>query len=478
MKRWSRILMVAAVVSGFALTASANPGGVPPFQAGQVVVAGTPDEFPGFDVVKFLPHARLTVLAVQSGQEWGQVQKFLEHGRRAGLNLLAEAFAVPNDPLYDPYQWHLTRIQCEQAWDITSGQGVTVAVLDTGLKAGGPDGVNCVSSKGIDIVNGDNDPTDGDGHGTHVSGTIAQTTDNGTGCAGVANGACIMPVKVLDDTGSGSFADIADGIYYAVDNGAKVINMSLGINARYNVTSDPVMDPALDYAYSHGTTVVCAAGNDGWRKNVSYPAIYPTTIAVGATDYANDRVSYSNYGTGLDIMAPGGDTGADLNGDGYGDGVLQETYYNGAWGYYFFQGTSMASPHIAGVAALLIANGTATTPAQVKDAMTSTALDLGASGYDSTYGWGLVQAATALGGGGGTCTDADGDGYCIIDGDCNDNDPSIHPYALEVCDGVDNNCDGTVDEGCNVTCGAVGDACTTGADCCSGLCHPKKLVCK
>ncbi len=122
-------------------------------------------------------------------------------------------------------------------------------------------------------MNGDNDPMDGDGHGTHVSGTIAQTTNNNKGVAGLAHGACIMPVKVLDDNGSGSFADIADGIYYAVNNGALVINMSLGTNARFNIRNDLTMDPALDYAFSNGVTVVCASGNDGFKKNISYPAI-------------------------------------------------------------------------------------------------------------------------------------------------------------------------------------------------------------
>jgi len=469
------VVVVAALVA-----AGSFAQGGPPFRAGEVVVTGAPAELPdGYQVVKYLPHANLTVVAVGSGQEWGHIQRFREHGRRAGLNLIAQRFATVNDPFYNPYQWHLSHIQSEAAWDITTGSGVTVAVLDTGLRPGGPDGIGCVSTKSYDVVNDDGDPLDGDGHGTHVSGTIAQRTNNGTGCAGMAHGACIMAVKVLGDDGSGSFADIADGIYYAVDNGAKVINMSLGINARYAVTSDPVMDPALDYAYGHGVTVVCAAGNDGWRKNVSYPAIYPTTLAVGATRYDNTRVSYSNYGKGLDIMAPGGDTAIDQNGDGYVDGVLQETYLDGAWGYYFFQGTSMASPHVAAVAAMLYAAGVATTPDTVKSAMTSTALDLGTSGYDSTYGWGLVQAAAALGGGGGGCTDADGDGVCASEGDCNDNDASVYPGASEVCfNGVDDDCDGQVDEGCSTTCAPVGAPCVSNDECCSLLCHPKKKTCK
>ncbi len=476
MTRRLGIAIVACVllVAGAAVAGDSSAG--PPFVAGQLVVQGGADQLDGFQVVKVLPRSGLTVVAVSSGQEWGQLQRFRERGVRAHLNLRAEKFAVPNDPLYSPYQWHLTRIQSEPAWDLTTGAGAVVAVLDSGLAPGGPDGIGCVVA-GYDMVNGDSDPFDGDGHGTHVSGTVAQRTNNGIGVAGMAWGACVMPVKVLDDSGSGSFADIAEGIYWAVDHGADVINMSLGINARYNVRSDPVMDPALDYAYSQGVTVVCAAGNDGWRKNVSYPAIYPTTIAVGATDYADQKTSYSNYGYGLDLMAPGGNSAADLNGDGYGDGVLQETLIPGeGWGYWFFDGTSMASPHVAAVAALLIADGVASTPDEVYQALITTTIDLGDPGYDSKTGFGLVQAYAALGGGGG-CTDADGDGACVPF-DCDDSDPDVFPGATEVCDGVDNNCDGTIDEGCGGSCFPAGDPCTTNADCCSLMCHPRKLTCK
>lgn len=525
-----RIVHVFAIV-GLALLCSGvstgDPGEQgPPFRAGEVVVAGQPADFPGFEALKYLPHAGLTVLRVESGREWGQVQRLRAEGHRAGPNLIAEAFVTPNDPLYSPYQWHLTAIQSEAAWELSTGTGALVAVLDTGLAAGGEDGIGCVSDAGYDVVNGDAEPIDGDGHGTHVSGTVAQATNNATGCAGMAHGACVLPVKVLDDSGSGSFADIAEGIYYAVDHGAQVINMSLGVNARYKVTSDPTMDPALDYAYAHGVTVVCAAGNDRWSRNVSYPAIYPTTIAVGATNFSNVIASYSNSGTGLDLMAPGGDS-ADANGDGYMDGVLQETHSSGTWGYYFFTGTSMASPHVAAVAALLYASGTATSPDAVKQALTSTALDLGLPGYDSTYGWGLVQAANALGGA-PSCVDDDGDLYCSNQAplDCDDSDPTVNPGAAEACgDGVDNDCDGAIDEDCvpictdvdgdgvcveegdcndndftvypgapevcgdgidqdcsgaDLACECAGfkEPCDSNADCCSNLCFTRKGYCK
>ncbi|MHC4455347.1 MAG: S8 family serine peptidase, partial [Planctomycetota bacterium] len=200
---------------------------IPPFLSGQVVIAGAPETVPPeYSVIKYLPHANLTVVAVAPGKERGHIQSLSGKGFRANFNLKAKAFASFNDPL-SSYQWHFPKVQSEAAWDLSNGGGVNVtvvAVLDTGLKTGGPDGINgtgCVAP-GIDIVNGDNDPVDGDGHGTHVSGTIAQATNNATGVAGLAHGACIMPVKVLGDNGSGSFADIADGIFHAVNNGAHV----------------------------------------------------------------------------------------------------------------------------------------------------------------------------------------------------------------------------------------------------------------
>ena len=211
------------------------------------------------------------------------------------------------------------------------------------------------------------------------------------------------------------------------------------------------MDPALDYAYDNGVTVVCASGNDGFKKNVSYPAIYPTTIAVGAVDTRPEVTRYSNRGDGLDIVAPGGDNTKDMNGDGYADGVLQETYINGAWGYWFFDGTSMASPHVAAVAAMLYSHGTANTPDSVYQALTLTTQDLNEPGFDSTSGHGLVQANHALHYDGSGCPDNDGDGFSDIacgGTDCDDSDSTVYPGAPELCDGRDNNCDGVTDEGC------------------------------
>lgn len=377
----------------------------PQFRPGEVVVAGTPGpHLEGLEVVKYLPHANITVVKVAAGKELATAQRFKAHGRKAGLNNILHALYAPGD-IYYPYQWNFSAVQSEQAWEISSGEGVTVAVLDTGLAVvGREDGIHCVVS-GTDIVNGDNDPFDGNGHGTHVSGTIAQKTGNGIGVAGLAYNACIMPVKVLGDNGLGTSADIAEGISYAVDNGAKVINLSLGFSGQ---TNDATIDTALDNAYLSNVTVVCASGNDGSHQQVSYPAIYPTTIAVGATDFNNDVAGYSNRGEGLDIVAPGGDI---PNGPFiFQDGILQETLLNGSWDYWFYDGTSMASPHVAATAAMLLAVNPLLSPDTIYQILTTTALDLNQTGYDSTSGYGLVQAYDAL-----TSllldeTDTDGDG--------------------------------------------------------------------
>lgn len=445
-------LVMFVVFGGLGWVSAQSPDAVP-FAPGEVVVFASPDELPGELVVKYLPHSGLTIVRAERGRELGKINQFRAAGRRATVNRIAEAFVGPNDP-YLQYQWHFYNVQAPDAWSLSTGQGVDVAVLDSGLATGGNDGIGCVKP-GYDAVDGDADPADGNGHGTHVSGTIAQATNNGAGVAGLAYGACIIPVKVLNDQGSGTFADIAEGIHWAVDHGAKVINMSLGVDARYGLTSDPVVDPALDYAFEKNVTVVCASGNNGSRRNVSYPAIYPTTIAVGATDYANKVTSYSNKGAGLDLVAPGGRVSVDQNRDGYGDGVLQETRINGSFGYYFFEGTSMASPHVAAAAAMLYAYQKDMNPVSVLQVLASSARDLDAAGYDSTSGWGLLQVHNALlqfgsGGGGGTCTDKDGDGYCAEDGDCNDDNAAVYPGANDTRgkpgrDGVDNDCNGVID---------------------------------
>ncbi|MEJ2333702.1 MAG: S8 family serine peptidase [Desulfobulbaceae bacterium] len=437
MKKILTVCIILIITIGLSLasyTRAANNKAVPPFKSGEVVVAGAPGaHLDGLEIIKYLPNANITVVKVAKGREFGTFRRFIHRGHKASLNYIIHATYVPNDQYYS-YQWNFSLVQSEEAWDLSSGDGVTVAVLDTGIASSANDGINCIVSP-RDVVNNDDFPNDGDGHGTHVSGIIAQSTGNGIGVAGLSFNACIMPVKVLDDTGVGSTADIAEGIHYAVDKGAKVINMSLGTNAKYGYRHELFMDAALNYAHQNNVTVVCASGNDGYSQNVSYPAIYPTTIAVGATDINNNVTKYSNTGEGLDIVAPGGDLNKDLNGDGYADGIVQETFINFTWGYYFLQGTSMASPHVAAVVAMLYELDPNLTPDIIYQILTTTSLDLYATGYDNTSGYGLVQAYDAL-----RETDVDGDGVFGEDDNC----PNIYnPNQIDSDgDSLGNACDG------------------------------------
>lgn len=296
----------------------------------------------------------------------------------------------PNDPFYSQHQWNLPAIQMPAAWDITTGEGVIVAIIDTGVAFDAPDLAGTNRLTGYDFVNNDADPTDDNGHGTHVAGTVAQTTNNGIGVAGVAYDATIMPIKALGASGNGSYADIIKAIIYAVDQGADVINMSLA-----GRTGTQALEDAVQYAYDHGVVVVAATGNDG-QSAVYYPAGYDQyVIAVGAVRVDNTLTDYSNFGSALDLVAPGGDVGIDQNNDGFGDGVLQQTFKSSGSGfsYRFFEGTSMASPHVAGVAALLISRERNALPDQIENYLTSSARSLGPA---NQYGAGLVQAADAL----------------------------------------------------------------------------------
>jgi subtilisin family serine protease len=261
-----------------------------------------------------------------------------------------------------------------------------------------PDLANTNFVAGYNFVKNNEHANDDDGHGTHVTGTIAQSTNNGIGVAGIAFNCSIMPVKVLASRGqvaSGSHADIASGIYFAADNGAHVINMSLGGPSGSNTLRD-----AVAYAYNQGVTIICSAGNSGAGAPASYPAAYDAyCIAVGATRYDKTKAPYSTTGSFVDLAAPGGDTDPNLdqNGDGYADGILQQTFDRNPkdWGYWFFQGTSMSAPHVSAVAALLISTGV-THPDDVREALEATAEDLGTPGWDAEYGWGFIDAYAAL----------------------------------------------------------------------------------
>jgi serine protease len=310
----------------------------------------------------------------------------------------AKPAEFPNDPCFR-YQWHLRQIGLPEAWKLGQGQGVVVAIIDTGVTQVG-DLADTTFVPGYNFVANNSDARDDHGHGTHVAGTIAQSTNNKLGVAGVAFGVSIMPLKVLSASGSGSMAAIAQAIRWAADHGAKVINMSLGGPFPVGTIGN-----AVKYARGKGVTIVAAAGNDG-RGRVSYPARYPGVIAVAATQFDESTTFYSNWGPQVDIAAPGGNVRVDQNGDGKPDGVLQHTIVPGnisKTDYLWFMGTSMASPHVAGVAALIIGAGI-TKPDAVEELMLGTARkpkagkDAAASGgrFDDHYGAGLVDAGAAL----------------------------------------------------------------------------------
>jgi serine protease len=298
----------------------------------------------------------------------------------------------PNDPRFKD-QWHLQQIHMMQTWKAAQGDGVVVAVIDTGV-ARVPDLKETEIVGGWNFVRDSSDATDDHGHGTHVAGTIAQSTHNALGVAGVAFHAKIMPIKVLSARGSGSVSGIANGIRWAADHGAKVINMSLG-----GPMASSVLAKAVKYAHDKGVVVVCAAGNDG-RGKVSYPAAYPHAIAVAATQFDETTTFYSNWGKEIDIAAPGGNTRVDQNGDGQPDGVLQNTIVPGDISrndYLWFMGTSMASPHVAGVAALVMSQGV-TDPDAVEKILKETAREptSGRKDNQNRYGAGIVDAAAAV----------------------------------------------------------------------------------
>ena len=420
-------------------------------------------------IVKFKGDNRpFRVIKVPKGRV---AEKLREHLKRKDVeyaepNFIAHALLVPNDDYYS-YQWHLDNseyggIEMERAWDISSGSGITIAIIDTGIAyedycegrgwrkicyEQAPDLAETCFVSGYDFVNEDTHPNDDSspGHGTHVAGTVAQSTNNNLGVGGVAFDSCLMPVKVLDKNGSGTYADVAEGIRFAVDHGAKVINLSLG-GSEPSIT----LEEAVAYAYNHGVTVVAAAGNDG-ASVFNYPAAYDDyVIAVGATRYDETLAYYSSYGSSLDLVAPGGDLNVDQNEDGYGDGVLQQTYEKSgrrkiSWGYYFMQGTSMATPHVSGVAALLIANGNANGPDEVRAALEETAKDLGKPGRDDTYGYGLVNAYAALNWMAGPA--------CFTDEDCDD---GLYCNGTEVC------FNGVCKEGTSIDCSGLDDQCNQG----------------
>jgi serine protease len=363
----------------------------------------------------------------------------------------------PNDPLYETMQWNLPMINMEQAWDIQpqAGSTITVAVLDSGMAyrtvtfnetipafrdengvlyprlgtvtipySAAPQLVGGMGSGRIvaphDFIWDDNDPLDFDGHGTHVSGTIGQLTNDGVGTAGVAFNVKLMPVKVIANEWDflfgapheGDDEDVARGLRYAADNGAKIINMSIGRTGPPDTA--PAVEAAIKYAVGKGAFITISAGNDfedGNPKEIvaEIASRVQGAVSVAAVDRSKAHAYYSNTGSWVELAAPGGSERG-FGSTGYirqqtFDFTLTDTFLLppsefraprfDVFGYIGYIGTSMAAPHVAGVAAMLMQQGI-TDPAAIEDALEKFAVDLGTPGRDDTFGYGLIDARAAL----------------------------------------------------------------------------------
>src|SRR5580704_4886636 len=291
---------------------------------------------------------------------------------------------VPDDPLYEK-QWHLQRVGAEAAWSYSCGQGVTVAVIDTGVAcfdtgpfSRGTDLAGTRCAGGWNFVDDSKEAADDNGHGTHVAGTIAQTTNNGVGAAGLAFCAALMPIKVLTRQGFGTVANVAEGIRWAADEGAQVVNLSLGGPIRSRILED-----AVNHALDKGVVVVAAAGNSG--RKVGYPAAYAGVIAVSATDDTDTIAAFSSRGPEVAIAAPG-------------VRVTQQTVCNGGRDrceiFGTFNGTSMAAPHVAGVAAMVESLGV-TRGDSVREALYASARAPAGGSDPKLYGAGILDGGAA-----------------------------------------------------------------------------------
>lgn len=267
-------------------------------------------------------------------------------------NYIARATIIPNDTLY-PNQWALPKINAPAAWDISTGSAsVVIAIVDTGIQLNHPDLQSKLVS-GWNFVAGNNNPDDDNGHGTHSAGIAAAATNNATGIAGLGWDCRLMPVKVLNSDGIGTYADVASGITFAVNNGAKVVSLSLSGSA-----PSSTLESAVNYAWNNGAVVVAAAGNNN-STTPEYPAWYANSIAVASSTTNDSRSSFSNHGNWVDVAAPGSSILSTYNNDGYATN----------------SGTSMATPLVAGLAGLLWSYvGTGSPPSAIRFQIENTAV--------------------------------------------------------------------------------------------------------
>jgi subtilisin family serine protease len=317
--------------------------------------------------------------------------------------------------------WGHVNVKAPEAWTVTKGAGITVAVVDTGSDFDHPDlGANLVRTAGSDMIRNQAYTCpfqkankrwrtssavaqDDQGHGTHVAGTIAAVTGNGIGVAGVAPAAKVLPVKVLDEDGSGSDSQVARGICFAVDHGAKVVNLSLGYDPAFSLVIqtglvDTDTEDAIAYAHSKGAAVIIAAGNESFPA-CDFPASHTKALCVGSVDRNDLKAWYSNFGSNVGVVAPGGFGSVFCHDDAdiWSTMWPSSGYDCGDNGYETLAGTSMATPHVAAAAALIAAKyGAAATPDFIYAKLKATADDLGTPGFDAVYGYGRVNAYRAV----------------------------------------------------------------------------------
>ncbi|MGH9722028.1 MAG: S8 family serine peptidase [Bryobacteraceae bacterium] len=329
----------------------------------------------GAGVEKHHGQIRVTVLRVPEGQA-DRIKDSL-----AGTGLfnfverdgLARGSSVPNDPGFSS-EWHLSKVQGPQAWDITTGaSSVKIAIVDSGVDANHADLAGRVAA-GWSFLSGNSNTADVLGHGTAVAGVAAASSNNATGVAGITWQNPIMPLVVLNSSDYASYSNIANAIIYAADHGARIINVSIG-----GSSSSSTLQSAVDYAWARGAVVFASAMNNS-TSTPYYPAACDKVIAVSATTSTDGLASFSNFGTWIDLSAPGASIFTTMNGGGYG-------YWNG---------TSFASPLTAGIAALALSKNPALGAAALVSLLQQNSDDLGSAGFDSSFGWGRVNAYRAV----------------------------------------------------------------------------------
>jgi thermitase len=379
-----------------------NPTPASEFSSQQILVKFKPDvTLPevaeihrqlGGQVKETIPDIGVQVVTVPKGQEKAKAKAYSANAKVAYAepDFVAQAMGNPDDSGF-VNQWDMAKIQTPEAWDVTTGSPtITIAILDTGVDLDHPD----LANKIISNIKFSNSATTDDvyGHGTHVAGIAAAMTNNGIGVAGLGYSCSIVNVKVLDDNGMGAYSWIVSGIIWAADNGADIINLSLG--APY---ASSALEDAVNYAWGKGVVIVAAAGNNG-DTTPMYPAYYTNCIAVAATDANDARASWSNYGDWVDVAAPGVSIYSTLKDNSYG----------------YLSGTSMASPHIAGLAALVFtvvgdSNGDGFLNDEVRSQIQATCDDIGVSGIGSgrINAYRAVQTGTATGASAGIVTNSD-----------------------------------------------------------------------